>query len=182
MHTQSAVVAQNNGSRGRTVRRDGRLGSWIGGWVGGWFDWMRGGEGTSPYASTQFPPGVARLAGTFRESALPDSLYICAPPEMCRAVPTCWVVSCQGLPLYPSAGPTDLLRGFPTEHLTRSRAVSRRPGTFWCGFLSSRVRACPRSCLYANWAGLVLENGKPSPPATYAVRRPPVRHARADSD
>lgn len=68
-----------------------------------------------------------------------------------------------------------------SKHLTRSRAVSRKPGRFSRRFLSLLACACPRTCLYANWAGLVLENGKPRPPATYAVRWLPVRHARADS-
>jgi hypothetical protein len=82
-------MAQDERGRGRTVRRGGRVGGWIGGWVGGWVDWVHGGERASPYASTQFPPGVARLAGTFGDSGLPAYPYICAPPENCRAFSTC---------------------------------------------------------------------------------------------
>jgi len=67
------------------------------------------------------------------------------------------------------------------EHLTRSRAVSRIPGRFSFRFQSSPVRACPRSCLYANWAGPVERIRGVCPPATYAVRWRAVRRARADS-
>lgn len=37
-------MAQDDWSRGRTVRRGGRGGGWIAGSVGGWVDWVRGGE------------------------------------------------------------------------------------------------------------------------------------------
>lgn len=65
-------------------RASGWLGCWNGWWLGRsraqWW-WEK-----TPVPSTQFPRVVARLAGTFRESGLPASLYICARPENCRAL------------------------------------------------------------------------------------------------
>lgn len=68
-----------------------------------------------------------------------------------------------------------------TKHLTRSRAVSRRPGRFPRRFLSSLACACPSMCLYANRSGAAERIRGVCPPATYAVRWLPVRHASADS-
>lgn len=107
---------------------------------------------------------MAGLAGVLRDLGTP---YMCVCPEKCRTdsrVLSSCVMACPCTPLSiaaiccaGSASPSPTLCA-AIEHLTRSRAISRIPERFSCRFQSPPVRACPRSCLYANWVGLVLEH------------------------
>jgi hypothetical protein len=66
---------------------------------------------------------VAGLGGTFGESSLPGSLYICARPgKLSREFDMC-IILCLGLHLYPSDGPVDLLRAPLQDISSVSRPV-----------------------------------------------------------
>ncbi|HMN39655.1 MAG TPA: hypothetical protein PKE29_02345 [Phycisphaerales bacterium] len=99
MLTQSAAAAQDDWSRERTVRCGGQMGGSIAGSVGGWIDCVRG-------------QGI----GAPRQSLCLFALRILSHRFDVR------VVSCHGLPLYPSADTADPSRGSPTEHLARFEA------------------------------------------------------------
>ena len=155
----------------------------------GWFVCVRS---QSRPPSTHLRKGHSewrRLGGTCRGLAGPRyPLYLRVPGKVSHRFRSSVVVS-HGLPLYPSVDRGDLSRGIGqsvADTLCRHKAPNpfagrlTNPREIFLQIQSFPVHACPRSCLYANWAGLVLENGKPRPPATYAVRRPPVRnHGRS---
>ncbi len=130
---------------------------WIG--LGGWFGCVRSRVRRYLTHLRESHAAWRRLGRTFRGVDGIGALYICATPEKCRADScSCRRASWSASPRYLSDVLGDLSRGSgrfvpkvhsAIEHLTRSRAVSRRCGSFSCRFLSWPVRERPPACLYA---------------------------------
>lgn len=83
------------------------MGGWIGESVGGWIDCVRGQVRRPP---TQLRKSRAEWRDLQGIGATRQPLYLRVPGKLSRRFGVC-VIFCQGLHLYPSAGPADLLRG-----------------------------------------------------------------------
>ena len=153
--------AQDNGNPGAPCGGAGCFGSRQVGWIGlgGWFGSARWRMRLYITHLRESHAVWRRLGRTFRGVDGIGALYICATPEKYRADScSCRRASWSASPRYLSDVLGDLSRGSgrfvpkahsAIEHLTRSRAVSRRRLSFSCRFLSWPVRERPPVSLYA---------------------------------